>query len=260
MDKVNNLIGHTQDVFDRHNKSENYDSIYFHSNEYLGEIFDEVNVKAKDVLTVLGSGDHALHMYDRGAKNIDLFDKNNLTLYYYYLRKWVIEYKNNFYPKRKIDSSYIGSVISCVSARTDEEKDALVFWDKLLNSCCDVSNLFIFDRNLKKNKINSLKLLRKILSEKNFVFHNIDLSDYINLDKKYDVIYKSNISDYVSSSDKVLYVYRDNLYSLLNDDEIIISSNLCHDYYYSNEFDIFDSLFRYELFDNGEGFIYKKRR
>ena len=64
MDKVNNLIGHTQDVFDRHNKSENYDSIYFHSNEYLGEIFDEVNVKAKDVLTVLGSGDHALHMYE----------------------------------------------------------------------------------------------------------------------------------------------------------------------------------------------------
>ena len=35
MDKVNELIGHTQDVIGCHNSSDNYDSIYFHSNEYL---------------------------------------------------------------------------------------------------------------------------------------------------------------------------------------------------------------------------------
>ena len=60
--------------------------------------FDAVNVEGRDVLTVLGSGDQALYMYDRGAKSVYLFDKNNLTLYYYYLRVWTIEYLNEFYP------------------------------------------------------------------------------------------------------------------------------------------------------------------
>ena len=41
---------------------------------------------------------------------------------------------------------------------------------------------------------------------------------------------------------------------------IIISSNLCYDYCYANEFGVFGSLFNYELLDNGKGFIYRKRR
>ena len=237
-----------------------HNKVYFSSNENIDSIISGYDFTNKDVLSVLSSGDQMFHFYNRGARRVDTFDKNILTLYYYYLRKWIIEYKNEFYPKRKIDNKYISSIIGCVKAVTDEENDALVFWNYLLDSSYDISNLFIFDRDLKKNRINSLKYLSGILCEKKFVFYNIDLSDHINLDGKYDVIYKSNISDYVNNTDRVLCIYRDNLYNLLKDDGIIIFSNLCHDYYYSNEFGVFDSLFKYELLDNGMGFIYRKRR
>ena len=238
----------------------NHNRIYFSSNEKLDSVFSGIDFTNKDVLSVLASGDQMFHFYDRGAKNVDTFDINVLTKYYYYLRKWVIEYKNRFYPKRKINKNYIKGIVSCVKAKTEEEKDALIFWNYLLESSYDISNLFVFDRDLKKNRLSKLKHLRKIVGEKNIVFHNIDLSSQIDIDKKYDIIYKSNISDYVNGSEKVLSVFRDNLYNLLNDDGIIISSNLCYDYCYANEFGVFGSLFNYELLNNGKGFIYRKRR
>ena len=79
-------------VFDDHEYDDRYATIYFHSNERSKEIFSEINVKNKDVLTVLGSGDQAFYLYDNGAKSVDMFDKNKLAIYYYYLRTWVIVY------------------------------------------------------------------------------------------------------------------------------------------------------------------------
>lgn len=104
------------------------------------------------------------------------------------------------------------------------------------------------------------RIIPRIENEQ-YRFINVDISlEELYLGKKYDIIYKSNISDYVNGSEKVLSVFRDNLYNLLNDDGIIISSNLCYDYCYANEFGVFGSLFNYELLDNGKGFIYRKRR
>lgn len=121
MNRVDELIGKTQDVYDGHNEDDNYNSIYFHSNEYLREIFDAVNVEGKDVLTVLGSGDQALYMYDRGAKSVDLYDKNSLTLYYYYLRVWTIKYLNEFYPELYFKNDFLKKLLKYVKPQTEEE-------------------------------------------------------------------------------------------------------------------------------------------
>lgn len=44
-----------------------YSMIYPSSNELLNSIFSLVDVKDKDVLTVLASGDQRFHMLSRGA-------------------------------------------------------------------------------------------------------------------------------------------------------------------------------------------------
>ena len=76
-----------------------YGKIYFSSNEDLKTIFSNFDFKDKDVLTVAGSGDQAFYSYNDDAKKVDLFDKNKLTIYYYYLRKWIISYYDMFYPE-----------------------------------------------------------------------------------------------------------------------------------------------------------------
>lgn len=237
-----------------------HNKLYFSSNEKLDLVFSGIDFSNKDILSVLSSCDQMFHFYNRGAKNVDTFDINALTIYYYYLRKWVIEYKKRYYPMKNINGKYILSIIDKVNPSIALENDALFFWNELLKSSLDISNLFIFDTDFKKNRIGNLKVIRDIITSREIVFHNIDLSENVCLSKQYDIIYKSNISDYVNGSYNVMKTYRDNLYNMLKDDGLIISSNLCHDYNYANEFGVFSSLFNYELLDNGRGFIYRKRR
>lgn len=105
----------------------NYGKVYFHSNERLRDIFNDVDVKDKDVLTVLASGDHVFYAYNNGARSVDCFDINKLTIHYYYLRKWVINYMNSFYPK-ELNMDYIRKLLRHVKANTPEEKASLRFW------------------------------------------------------------------------------------------------------------------------------------
>ena len=53
MDKVNDLIAYTHNIIDGRCRNKHYNSVYFHSNEELNAIFNEVDVTDKDVLTVL---------------------------------------------------------------------------------------------------------------------------------------------------------------------------------------------------------------
>lgn len=266
MNRVDEFIGKTQDVYDGHNEDDNYNSIYFHSNEYLREIFDAVNVEGKDVLTVLGSGDQALYMYDRGAKSVDLYDKNSLTLYYYYLRVWTIKYLNEFYAELYFKNDFLKKLLKYVKPQTEEEMIVYLYWEKFIwyfeeYEDDDFEELFIIGNEPIRNKLYDFYRIMPRIENEQYRFINVDISsEELYLGNKYDIIYKSNISDYVYGSEKVLGVFRDNLYNLLKDNGIIISSNLCYDYCYANEFGVFGSLFNYELLDNGKGFIYRKRR
>ena len=75
-----------------------YNKIYFNTNEDLASLFNNIDIENKDVLTVLGSGDQSFYCYENDANSVDIFDVNRLSIYYYYLRIWVIENLNTFYP------------------------------------------------------------------------------------------------------------------------------------------------------------------
>ena len=243
-----------------HSKIDDFhDRLYFNSNEDLDALLSKFDFRDKDILTVLASSDQLFYFYDKGARIVDTFDINKLTFYYYFLRKWIIEYKNRYYPRNKITGKMLNNIISKVCVKSEEEERAVSFWKRIINSYYTnlIMDLFIVDDDIKKNENSNIKTIKKKLKSTNLNFYNMDITGYIDLDKKYDVIYKSNISDYVSYSDLVRF--RDNLYKLLKDDGIIISSNLSYDIYYPNEFGVFSELFNYKLLDNDMGFVYTKK-
>ena len=231
MDKVNELIGHTQDVIGCHNSSDNYDSIYFHSNEYLREIFNEVDVEGKVVLTVLGSGDQALHMYDRGAKSIDLYDKNKLTIYYYYLRVWTIKYLNEFYPEYYLENDFLKKLLEVVKPSTEEENIAYLYWKKFIwyfdkYDHDDFEELFILGTEPKRNELYDFSRIMPRIEHEDYKFNNIDITSYgLDLGKKYDIIYTSNISDRIHSI-KQMEIFKNNLLNHLNDNGLIVCADV----------------------------------
>ena len=56
--------------------SQKYGKVYFKTNEFLEELFKNVDLKDKDILTVLGSGDQSFLCYEKQAKSVDVFDIN----------------------------------------------------------------------------------------------------------------------------------------------------------------------------------------
>ena len=190
-----------------------YDRVYSETNEPCDKIISKFDVKDKSVLTVLGSGDQAIQFYVNGAKNVDLFDINKLTIYYYYFKE-ILKYVNL--------SSY-------------NEKLAYLYWNRFISKF-DSDKLNNFFKNSFYRKINedvNSELVLKKISEDDFSFHNLDFTLPFDLSKKYDFIYTSNLSDYIK--DERLKIYRDNLYNHLNKGGIVLSSNLsgsinCHKY------------------------------
>lgn len=271
MDKVNKLIGYTEDVLYNRKRPDNYDCVYFHSNENLRAIFNEIDVANRDVLTVLGSGDQALYMYDRGARSVDLFDKNNLTLYYYYLRVWTIKYLNQFYPDIHFDNNFLERLLQYVEPKTEAEKIAYLYWKKFswyFEDCDydDLDDLFIIGNDIKGNELYDFYRIKSKVEKEKYNFYNIDIvTPNLNLNKKYDAIYVSNIGDRVNSKEEIR-IYRDNLFRHLKDDGIVVGANVIRDL--RNNMDcIFREIFDVKTIDKSfykmdyrsPGYIYKKR-
>lgn len=193
------------------------------SNENLYDVLSTTNAKNKDVLTVLSSSDQLFHFLNRDPKSIDTFDINNLTFYYYYLRKWLICYLGYYYPPRKMSVSFIKYILKIVNPSNIEEKSAYYFWKKFSNkfSSIELGYLFYFFDTYHDEILDLDYLKNKLLYEK-INFYNLDLTTKVNLKKKYDIIYTSNIIDYVP--DDRLRVFRDNLDLLSKDDGIFITT------------------------------------
>jgi hypothetical protein len=56
-----------------------FSKMYAFSTENLSSYFPKIDFKDKKVLTVSGSGDHAICSYLQGAKEVTIFDKNRLS-------------------------------------------------------------------------------------------------------------------------------------------------------------------------------------
>lgn len=204
-----------------------YDNVYFHSNENLKVVFSEIDVLNKDVLSVLASGDQAFHLLNKGAKHVDLFDKNKLTIYYYYIRLWTLKYLGNFYPNSDFTISFVAELLKFVNPSSKEENDAYNYWTKIVNSFDNnmINKLFYRGSYERLNEIKDINQLLTRIDEK-FSFYNIDLrKDVSEIKNKYDVIYISNISEYVFHDEPTFEKYMNNIYNLLKPNGVVISVN-----------------------------------
>lgn len=254
-----------QDVYNT-KYSPNYNKVYYNTNEDLINLFNNVNINNKDVLTVLGSGDQSFVCYEKDARSVDVFDINKLTIYYYYLRVWVIEHLNTFYPENKFDKNYIYKILDLVVPKTEDEMNAYNYWKVFVSkNFIDYSRFFYFTNYFKITDVNLDKIKRRLM-ERNFTFYNVDISKPWIHDKKYDVIITSNISDYIPKTIDSFICYRDNLCNLLKDDGIVLCSKIGYNTS-SCERDSFKDVFKRNSFSKkwtcgkleSPGYSYKKR-
>lgn len=205
-----------------------YYKVYYSSNEYLPQLFNQFSIKDKDVFTVVGSGDQVLYSYYKGARSVDTYDINILTKYYYYLRKWCIEYLDICYPNEDLlfyNTEWIYNLLKLVNCSNEEEENAYNFWREYVYEVFpfDIINMYYCNNGCDNNRISNLSKLKELIKGKKINFKELDIFKEISIDKKYDIIITSNILE-TAHSEEDLIIARDNLYNLLNDSGEIICS------------------------------------
>jgi hypothetical protein len=102
-----------------------YGRVYYRTNEDLDTIYRDLDFYKKKVLSVLASSDQVFTARYLGASQVDSFDKNRLTIYYYYLRKWSIKYRNQLHPKVLKGNNWLKKLLEVVKPTCEEEEKAL---------------------------------------------------------------------------------------------------------------------------------------
>ena len=251
--------------------SKKYDGLYYSANEEVEEILSNFSLENKNVLSVIGSGDQAFHLYNFSANKIDLFDRNKLSINIYYLRLWIIKYMKKYYLPIDKDNSQIILLLKQVKPETKDEVSALKFWKLLFRIDKNISLEGTFcDSPKYMCNINDVETLVKNMSKKTSTFYNIDISKNLRINKKYDIVYVSNILDWIliEISDFIDYMavisnksqnlieqkfnrYYNNLARLTKDDGIVIGA-----YVKNKQHDYFQKILAEKLFDIHE--IYKE--
>jgi len=211
------------------NRMKCYDSLYFSSNENFNNLFSSFELHDKDIFSIIGSGDQAFYFYSQGAKQVDLYDVNIVSIYYYILRIWCIKYLGDLYPKLKID--YIKNLLSIVKPINSFEENIYKYWNGFIDYISHDSELdslfFIGSNPMLEKYIDDVSALDKILRDKKTSIVQMDITRPVNLDKKYDVVFVSNIPEYIYDT-KSFNTYSNNLDNLLKNDGVVIGSNIMY--------------------------------
>jgi len=208
-------------------KKENkyYNKIYPRTNENLELLFSNFDVYNKDVLSVLASGDQVFSARYLGARKVDSFDINKLTIYYYYLRVWLMKYLNMEYPTESFfnyGDVDIWKFIYNLEVDTEEELKAKEFWLNYIKITNGLPNGYLFyhigidNDNIFKNDLD------KVVST-DMNFYNESVFDELDIDKQYDYIILSNILEYTTSKEDY-YMLSENLKRLLKKDGLCVCS------------------------------------
>lgn len=244
---VENDFEKAKKIIDREESENLYSKIYYKSNEHLKELLKNFYLDNKSILTVLGSGDQAFHFLNSGVQSVDTFDINRLSIYYFYLRIWIIKYLNRFYPESFGRLSW-EKLKKRITITSEKEKEVQQFWNLYFERYDRINSIIEYDPYAYTNEIDNLEILNKRLKNININFYNIDIaSNEIKINKKYDVIYTSNISDwlfYKFPNNDYFINYRNNLKKLLKEHGFIICA---YAYLYSgNEYEeyIFEQDFK----------------
>ena len=203
-----------------------FEKIYPFSNENIAACLPNFNLKEKDCLTVLGSGDQAMDMAYYDAKTLHTFDINPLTEYYFYLKKAALmsnisyrEYLKFFcyedYP------NYHDGNLEAFNEKTFNKivpylkDDYYIFWSTLF----DLFDFYPLEIRKSNGLFTSDELSHQVLSQTitylkeenyyklkekaaniNITFSNANIKNIEqNITKKYDFIYLSNIIQYTNT-------------------------------------------------------------
>lgn len=234
-----------------------FDRIYHFTTEVISGYFDKLDFKDKKVLTVLASGDHTLNAILLGSREIDTFDVNKLSIYYYKLKEASIksllleefkEFLYSNYPNNMKENKKILNWKTYLKVSPFLEEKYKKFWDSMYlefngynigksdlfwPSESKQSRLSIYNDYLTEENYAKLK---NILLEENikFNFQATNIKE-LKTNEKYDYIFLSNISQYLE------YIYEDNYLENFNILIKNLSNNLkkdgllFHSYLYSCE-------------------------
>ena len=243
--------------------------LYSRTNEDLKRLFEIIDVRNKNVLSVLSSSDYLFSALYKEAGNIETFDINRITYRYYFLRKWLIQ--NGYLDAGKVCTQDIFKIISSIKTDNQCEKDSLLFWKYFFNlsrykkdHLYYYDNLFIDVAAKKMIYEDNLGDVSSILDGYNLQFKHMNVCNGFNSDKKYDVIFLSNIMDYNRNSKSRINDIRDNLDELLTDDGIIVMAHFNFFSGFNIEKDVFNETFDYIPLDITDSSItyyaYKKKK
>ena len=226
--------------------------VYAFTNEALSQYMKNYDFNGKSVLASLGSGDFALNAYLMGASEVDTFDINQYTYYFYQLKKALImqydfdsfcdfiknphqifekfeDYKQ-FLDFQSIDfferlvKIYDGNTTAILKKvfidRVGEEKNQY----NESNTFDNTEELFL-TAQYKNPYLQSLKnydeLKQQLKKSSNDKFYFENLYEYTPT-KKYDIVYLSNIGDYSKNAEEFKNYIIQLKECLLNENGIII--------------------------------------
>lgn len=235
-----------------------YGKVYRSTNEHLNEILSHYSLKDKSVLSVVASSDQVFSSYYLGASEVDTFDSNIFAYFYFFLKKWNLMHNGRSYiPASNYD------LIQSLEEHNNSDIELFIyeFWRKVFESLREplyYSEFFYrdsMDRTLPYD--GDEEVMAKIISDKIPHYEPLNLFKKFKLDKKYDVVILSNILEYMYDEEdpRLEKIVSDNLYNLVNDDGIIISSNILDCDYSGNP--IFEDRFTYEEGPVGNYIYYK---
>ena len=223
-------------------KDNYFSHIYPFTNENLYAYYKNIDFKNKEVLSVVGSGDHILNAFLDGAKSVDAFDINPLAKHYVELKIAAIktldlkDYLLFFYPSK---SDQYMNIRKMFSLRDSLKVDDVVFWSYCYSKLNSLSDLFNCDMPKLKDTIRANEYLhnetnyyklRNILKEKEIKYYDLNIFDLKDLNQIYDIILFSNIAAYLDLFYKDDYTYlkklRDTVDSLKNKDSVVVLSYL----------------------------------
>lgn len=205
--------------------------IYPFTNENIKGYLTYFDLNNKEILSVVGSGDHVLNML-LNVDKIDAFDINLFAYYFFVLKKYAIaaleidEYLD-FFDMNNL--SFDIKKFEKIKRIWQEEKKALEFFEYLfhLKQAPYLKETSLFVRNKKEsvqefiernNYLNeqNYNILKRNILDKQVIFHHKNIKS-LKLDKQFDYIFMSNITDYLYDmfSGNVLGQYKKFLYSNL---------------------------------------------
>lgn len=205
-----------------------YGRVYYRTNEDLDTIYRDLDFYKKKVLSVLASSDQVFTARYLGASQVDSFDKNRLTIYYYYLRKWSIKYRNQLHPKVLKGNNWLKKLLEVVKPTCEEEEKALEFFKKHVSENTNFYNMFYEDHldEEKGKTLYSKAVDLKSTIDMDMRFVDFDLFEETQVEDTYDIVLVSNILEWARGDKSKFTVARDNLSKILNPDGIVVCSNL----------------------------------